>query len=154
MWMEIIWKLVPVFGAHRPAWGEEGGGKDLGKVKASNFCSNLALTLHSMMRRRWQYFHHFSLQTTFSWLINIQPFHLKICFRAVRRRGVGLVADWECLVTGGWCSGARGTGGPFKEKAKGPLRAQNWGSGPAALLGRAARAGGGRAGGPAGAKFK
>ena len=134
-------KICPSF------WSsQEGGGKGLGKVKASNFCSNLALTLHSMMRRRWQYFPHFSLQTT------IQAFHLRIYFRAVRRRGVGLEGDWECLVTGVWCSGARGTGGPFAEKAKGPLRAQNWGSGPAALLGRAARAGGGRAGGPPGAQ--
>ena len=45
--------------------GGRKGGKDLGKVKASNFCSNLALTLHSMMRRRWQYFHHFVADFSF-----------------------------------------------------------------------------------------
>ena len=56
-------------------------------------------------------------------------------------------------MTGDWSSGARGAAGPKKEKPKDPLRAPNLGC-PAALLGRGARAGGGRAGGPAGRKME
>ena len=39
---------LDLFFCHRPGIGR---GEDLGKVKASNFCTNRSLTLHSMMRK-------------------------------------------------------------------------------------------------------